>query len=121
MKTLESYPKEWMHATIHLNPETGELHSDGDHRVREWILARLDLAQPAPKCTCEGPGEGCSICAQPAPERRIPVYLSTGDGPEGEYSARSKRGEHYQQLVYLVFPPDPTPPESAEPTEEQDG
>lgn len=33
----ESYPDGWLHCMIHLNPETGEMHSDGDHRVREWI------------------------------------------------------------------------------------
>jgi hypothetical protein len=33
----ESYPSNWQHCAIHLNPETGEMHSDGDHRVREWI------------------------------------------------------------------------------------
>ena len=27
---------------IHLNPETGEMHSDGDHRVRRWIEARME-------------------------------------------------------------------------------
>jgi len=30
-----------MHCKIHLNPETGEMHSDGDHRVRHWIKERL--------------------------------------------------------------------------------
>lgn len=33
----EAYPEGWLHCMIHLNPETGEMHSDGDHRVREWI------------------------------------------------------------------------------------
>lgn len=33
----EAYPDGWLHCVIHLNPETGEMHSDGDHRVREWI------------------------------------------------------------------------------------
>lgn len=37
----ESYPAGWWHCTIHLNPETGEMHSDGDHRVRHWLEARL--------------------------------------------------------------------------------
>ncbi len=37
----ESYSEPWMHATIHLNPETGEIHSDGDHRVRKWIEERI--------------------------------------------------------------------------------
>jgi hypothetical protein len=37
----EGYPPNWKHAVIHLNPETGEMHSDGDHSVRAWIQARL--------------------------------------------------------------------------------
>jgi hypothetical protein len=37
----ETYPDGWLHATIHLNPETGEIHSDGDHRIRFWLLAHL--------------------------------------------------------------------------------
>lgn len=41
----EEYPKEWKHCTIHLNPQTGEIHSDGDHSVREWIQSRLESAE----------------------------------------------------------------------------
>jgi hypothetical protein len=37
----EGYPAGWMHCKIHLNPETGEMHSDGDHRVRHWIEERI--------------------------------------------------------------------------------
>ncbi len=37
----EGYPEGWWHCTIHLNPETGEMHSDGDHRVRTWIQDKL--------------------------------------------------------------------------------
>jgi len=37
----ESYPAPWIHATIHLNPETGEIHSDGDHQVRHWIQEKI--------------------------------------------------------------------------------
>jgi hypothetical protein len=37
----ESYPKNWRHAVIHLNPETGEMHSDGDHSVRDWIQNKI--------------------------------------------------------------------------------
>lgn len=37
----EGYPKGWLHAKIHLNPDTGEMHSDGDHRVRTWIQGRI--------------------------------------------------------------------------------
>ena len=33
----ESYPEDWVHVTLHVNPNTGEMHSDGDHRVRRWI------------------------------------------------------------------------------------
>jgi hypothetical protein len=41
----EGYPKGWWHCTIHLNPETGEMHSDGDHRVRSWIQEKLANAR----------------------------------------------------------------------------
>ena len=37
----ESYPKNWKHCMIHLNPETGKMHSDGDHSVRTWIEQRI--------------------------------------------------------------------------------
>jgi len=33
----EGYSSDWWHCVIHLNPKTGEMHSDGDHRVRHWI------------------------------------------------------------------------------------
>jgi hypothetical protein len=39
---MEGYPPNWWHCTIHLNPETGEMHSDGDHRVRQWIEERIE-------------------------------------------------------------------------------
>jgi hypothetical protein len=39
----ETYTKEWKHATIHLNPETGEIHSDGDDGfIRKWIIDKID-------------------------------------------------------------------------------
>src|SRR5690606_8861295 len=38
----EGYPDGWWHAIIHLNPETGEVHSDGDHRVRHYIKNMLE-------------------------------------------------------------------------------
>ena len=41
IKGSENYPEPWIHAMIHLNPETGEIHSDGDHAVRDWILERI--------------------------------------------------------------------------------
>lgn len=37
----EGYPPTWWHCEIHLEPETGTMHSDGDHRVREWLEKRL--------------------------------------------------------------------------------
>ena len=37
----ESYPENWWHVTIHLNPETGEMHGDGYYRALEWIKARI--------------------------------------------------------------------------------
>ena len=46
----EGYPDGWMHCKIHLNPETGEMHSDGDHRVRHWIKNRM-LAKERPAKT----------------------------------------------------------------------
>ena len=42
----EGYPSYWWHATIHLNPETGEMHSDGDHRVRAWLEERIKRPKP---------------------------------------------------------------------------
>ncbi len=42
----EGYPAPWIHATIHLNPESGELHSDGNHAVRDWILEKMAEGQP---------------------------------------------------------------------------
>ena len=41
----EAYHKEWKHAIIHLNPNTGELHSDGDHSVRVWIQEKINGKQ----------------------------------------------------------------------------
>jgi hypothetical protein len=41
MMSEEGYPQNWKHCKIHLNPETGEMHSDGDHSVRRWIEIRL--------------------------------------------------------------------------------
>jgi hypothetical protein len=52
----EGYPSNWMHCQIHLNPETGEMHSDGNHRVREWIQNRLSKNRsqlPFSKCSPE--------------------------------------------------------------------
>jgi hypothetical protein len=43
----EGYPKNWMHCTIHLDPNTGTMNSDGDHRVREWIEQRLQKPKDA--------------------------------------------------------------------------
>ena len=37
----EGYPEPWIHATIHLNPETGEMHCDGNRAVHHWILERI--------------------------------------------------------------------------------
>ena len=37
----EGYPPTWWHCEIHLEPETGTMHSDGDHRVREWIEEKI--------------------------------------------------------------------------------
>jgi hypothetical protein len=39
--TNESYPSCFQHCTIHLNPDTGEMHSDGDHRVRAWVENKI--------------------------------------------------------------------------------
>ncbi len=45
----EGYPSGWQHCTIHLNPITGEMHSDGDHRVRIWIQQKLSAAGVIPQ------------------------------------------------------------------------
>ena len=47
-KDKESYPEPWMSCNIHLNPETGEMHSDGNHEVRHWLEARLVRVMPSP-------------------------------------------------------------------------
>jgi len=48
IKTMsESYPEHWKHCTIHLNPETGEMHSDGDHSVRQWIEGQIRVRAEA--------------------------------------------------------------------------
>lgn len=44
----EGYPVGWLHGYIHLNPKTGEIHTDepsegdgeGPHPIREWLLGR---------------------------------------------------------------------------------
>lgn len=41
MADEEGYPDGWWHATVHLNPATGEIHCDGDYRVRVWLMERL--------------------------------------------------------------------------------
>ena len=41
MEHGEGYPDDWKHCLIHLHPDTGEMHSDGDHTVREWIQNKL--------------------------------------------------------------------------------
>jgi len=38
----EGYSREWKHCLIHLNPETGEIHGDGDLTVREWLLEQIN-------------------------------------------------------------------------------
>lgn len=37
----EAYPSGWLHAVVHLNPRTGELHSDGDSGVLAHIKQRM--------------------------------------------------------------------------------
>lgn len=37
----EGYSPNWRRAIIHLNPETGEIHSDGDHSVGGWLRERI--------------------------------------------------------------------------------
>ena len=39
----ESYAGPWTSATIHVNLATGEMHSDGDHLVRQWIEETISL------------------------------------------------------------------------------
>jgi hypothetical protein len=34
----EGYPAGWLRAVIHLDPATGEAHSDGDHEIRNWLM-----------------------------------------------------------------------------------
>lgn len=37
----ESYPDTWLHGVVHLNPNTGEIHSDGDYALRDWLQNNL--------------------------------------------------------------------------------
>lgn len=37
----ETYLPGWISCQIHLNPESGKMHSDGDHRVRQWIESNI--------------------------------------------------------------------------------
>jgi len=57
--TGECYPPDWKHCMIHLNPKTGEMHSDGDHSVRTWVEDRIKLADATHlmKAALSGPGE----------------------------------------------------------------
>ena len=55
-KYSEAYPNGWKHCVIHLNPETGQMHSDGDHSVREWIEANIRPTGENP--CCEGRDAG---------------------------------------------------------------
>ena len=41
MTMSEAYDQRWKHCEIHLNPETGEMHGDGDLDVLSWIQERL--------------------------------------------------------------------------------
>lgn len=54
-KLGEGYPPGWKHCIIRLNPQTGEMHSDGDHSVREWIQNRIAATGAA------APGAGTEI------------------------------------------------------------
>jgi hypothetical protein len=42
----ESYSSKWKHCILHLNPDTGEMHSQGDHSVRKWIEERITIGKP---------------------------------------------------------------------------
>jgi len=33
----ESYPLHWLHVSLHLDPTTLLMNSEGDHRIRQWI------------------------------------------------------------------------------------
>ncbi|MDY6893917.1 MAG: hypothetical protein SVO01_00640 [Thermotogota bacterium] len=59
-KQSESYPEPWMNCLIYLNPETGEMHSYGDHRVREWIQSQIINNHPdnLPEPMREEPKDG---------------------------------------------------------------
>ena len=84
----EGYPKGWLHAHVHLNPATGEMHADGDHKVRAWLDVRskakswdevmggsrrppaaseaaLQAAAPSSWCGTNdcSPDEQCDVCA----------------------------------------------------------
>lgn len=37
----EGYPEHYLHATIHVDPDSGHMTSDGDHEVRHWLQSRM--------------------------------------------------------------------------------
>lgn len=43
----EMYPDNWHHAMIHLNPDTGEIHCEGEqgYFVRQWLLQHIALEE----------------------------------------------------------------------------
>lgn len=58
----ERYPPNWKHATIHLNPETGEICCDGDESVKILIEERYK------KIRDEAFTEGCLKAGKLTPE-----------------------------------------------------
>jgi hypothetical protein len=58
MQDNEKYPPNWKHCLIHLNPDTGEMHSDGDHSVREWIQDKIRAAEVSGSATVNFPQQG---------------------------------------------------------------
>jgi len=72
----EGYPKNWLHCKIHLNPETMEMHSDGDHRVRNLIQKQIGNLESelAFYKNCASHRSTCDICGAEN------VLVALGDG-----------------------------------------
>lgn len=40
----ERYPEPWVSTEVHINPESGETHYDGDPAARDWLLDKIAKA-----------------------------------------------------------------------------
>jgi hypothetical protein len=93
---MEQYRKEWKHATIHLNTETGEMHSDGNHSVRTFI--ETQIADLKSKLADSQAREASLVAAKLATDHCLHILAKcTADlwhaVADGKYDARSFVGD----------------------------